>query len=281
MLEPSSHWELDYAEDSCALRRMFGEGEQQTQLEMRRYQPGAQLESTIASKAKMPRKSMNLALGGNFLRVRLGEGKWAERYAMTAEFGDDFHGVIFDHSLSGSPPDLDDERKGWTGSHIETLAAAETAAATNADSLTVSGAFRDDLTLKTGSLKAPIAALNSCIDDLLAHWGLDVPAHKTRSRSAGPIDLAGRFIVEPPAKRLGRWGPARVRLAVSETGQVTECRVTLPPGDGPSEEIACARIREEFEFEPAFDKDGQPMMSYYVAKVGPVVTSVEVRYGAF
>ena len=282
VLEPSSRWEVDYAEDSCALRRQFGEGDQLTQLEMRRYQPGAQLETTVASKVNMPRKSMNLALSENFVRIRLGnEGEWIERYAMTAEFGDDFQGVIFQHSLSGASPVLDDERKGWTGSHIETLATLEATAGAGADSLTVSGAFKDDVTLEAGPFKAPLAALNSCIDDLLAHWGLDVAAHKTRARSAGPINLAGRFIVEPPAKRMGRWGPARVRLAISETGEVTECHVQLPPGESPSEEIACARIRDEFAFESALDNDGQPMKSYYIAKVGPVVTAVEVRYGAF
>jgi hypothetical protein len=269
VLEPSSHWEIDYAEDSCALRRLFGEAELQTHLEMRRYQPGVQLQTTVATKAKTTRKTLRFRLGD--------EGEWVERYAMLAEFGGELEGVIFDHSLPNAPPDHNFERDGLTGSHLAAAAALEAETAATIDSLAVAGAFENDLILRTGSLKAPMAALNQCIDNLLAHWELDVEAHKTRSRSAGPVNLAGRPPVVPPPRRLGTWGPAQVRLAIDETGQVTQCHIRMPPGEPPSEERGCARIRNEIEFVPALDNDGRPMKSYYVASVGPIVTTMEVR----
>ena len=70
MLEPSSNWELDYAPDSCALRRTFGEGDRQTQLEMRRFSPSTTLQTTVATKAaKIARRSY---------RFRFGDAEWDE-----------------------------------------------------------------------------------------------------------------------------------------------------------------------------------------------------------
>ena len=48
-LAPSSNWTLDYAEDSCALRRMFGQDKNQAYLELRRFEPGMGLQVTFAS----------------------------------------------------------------------------------------------------------------------------------------------------------------------------------------------------------------------------------------
>jgi hypothetical protein len=269
VLEPTSPWELDYAEDSCALRRLFGEGDRQTQLEMKRFQPGPELQTTVASKVKMSKQP---------IRFRFGEEReWEEEYPLFAQFGDELQGVIFTRSLHHTSPGEDSEREGATGAYLKTAPALEAEAAARIDALTLSGAFEHDLVLRTGPLEAPVEALNKCIDDLLTHWDLDVEAHKTRTRSAGPTNLERRQLVEPPARRLGHWGPARVRLAIVETGQVTQCHIQLPPGDPPSEERGCARIRNEFDFEPALDKDGRPMKSYYVTSLGPTVTVMEVR----
>lgn len=269
VLEPSSHWELDYAEDSCALRRMFGEGEQQTQLEMRRYQPGSELQTTVASKAKIGRQAIRIRFGS--------EPESIVQYPLFAEFGGGMEGVILDRSLQNVSPARNYEREGWTGQSLAAEAALEAETAERINTLTLADAFEHDLVLNTGPLRAPIEAMNKCIDNLLAHWGLDVEAHKSRSRSAGPVNLAGRPPVGPPPRRLGTWGPAQVRLAIDETGQVTQCHIRTPPGDPPSEERGCAHIRNEIEFVPALDRDGRPMKSYYVTGVGQIVTTMEVR----
>ena len=49
-LAPSVPWTLDYDADSCALRRMFGEGEDRAYLEMRRFGPGLGLQTSLGSK---------------------------------------------------------------------------------------------------------------------------------------------------------------------------------------------------------------------------------------
>jgi hypothetical protein len=276
VLGPSTPWDLEYEADSCTLRRVFGEGERQTQLEMRRFEPGTDLHTAIASKAKMTRRAIRYRFGN--------QGEWRELpHPLFAEFGDKLEGVIFRHSLhttgAGESPGSGER----TEFDFENAMALEAGTAAQLDMLTLSGAFEDDLVLRTGPLKAPLAALNLCTDDLLASWGFDVEAHKTRTRSAGPVNLEGRLLVNPPTTWMGQWGPSRVRLTIDESGLVTECHINLPltiempRSDGDFEKRSCARIRTAFDFEPALDKDGRPMKSYYVTSVGPVIRTREVR----
>jgi hypothetical protein len=274
-LEPSTPWELTYEADSCVLRRMFGTGERQTQLEMRRFEPGADLYLTVASKAKVARRNMRFRFGD--------EGEWQELpYPLVAEFGDELEGVMFTHSLPDAAGIQQPAPEALTGSYLQSAAALEAETAAKLDKLTLSGAFDADLVLRTSSLKAPLAALNVCMDDLLASWGLDARAHKTRRRSAGPVNLQGRALVDPPARWEGQWGPTRVRLAIDEGGLVTECYIELPlsiempRSDGDFEERSCARIRTAFDFDPALDEDGRPMKSYYITSIRPTVTIKEV-----
>src|SRR6478609_8369090 len=49
LLPPSSSWVVDYAEDSCALRRTFGDGRINAILEMRQIGPGNGYEIRIGS----------------------------------------------------------------------------------------------------------------------------------------------------------------------------------------------------------------------------------------
>lgn len=56
VLQPTSAWTLDYAEDSCALRRQFGEGADQVLLEMRSFSLEGNLQITLAAKEIRPFK---------------------------------------------------------------------------------------------------------------------------------------------------------------------------------------------------------------------------------
>lgn len=265
-LAPASPWNLHYDTDSCVLRRAFGEEDQRTQLEMRRFQPGIGLQVTVASKAARTTK--------RDYRFRFGdEAEWEqEEYPLYAHFGDDkFKGVIFRHSLIQLPLDEDSEPEEWSRFYIENdVSAMEAEAGAKLQSLTISRAFRDELVLETGPLDKPLVALNQCVDELMTHWGIDVEAHKTRARSAVPVNLAkaGRMIDYPPQmlrKRLP--GLVNIRLDIDETGRVTECHIQMPLSDPEFEETSCADIQHALDFDPALDKDGKPMKSYYVTSV--------------
>jgi hypothetical protein len=264
-LEPTSPWNLHYDSDSCVLRRAFGEGEQRTQLDMRRFQPGVGLQTTVATKAaNMTKRSYRFRFGE--------EAEWETvEYPLYARFTDDFEGVIFRHTLLELPLDEDSEPEEWSRFYIENdVPAMEAEAAAKLDSLTVSRAFRNELVLKTGSLEKPLLALHDCVDELMTHWGIDVEAHKTRTRSAIPVNLekAGRMIDYPPKMlRQSLPGLVNIRLDIDETGRVTQCHIQMPLSDPEFEETSCADIQHALDFDPALDKDGKPMKSYYVTSV--------------
>ena len=48
-LPQAGPWVMDYAEDSCALRSLFGEEGQQVYLELRQYQPGELMQLIVSS----------------------------------------------------------------------------------------------------------------------------------------------------------------------------------------------------------------------------------------
>ena len=58
-----------------------------------------------------------------------------------------------------------------------------------------------------------------------------------------------------------------MRLDVDETGGITACHIQMPLSDPAFEESSCADIQHALDFDPALDKDGKPIASYWVTKV--------------
>lgn len=115
-----------------------------------------------------------------------------------------------------------------------------------------------------------MTALHDCVDELVTHWGIDVEAHKTLTRPALPIDMAAAAsMVGYPPKMLRQRMPGlvNVRLAIDEAGRVTACHIQMPLSDPEFAASSCADIQHAFEFEPALDKDGKPIASYWVTRV--------------
>ena len=204
-------------------------------------------------------------------RYRFGAEEWADvDIPLYAHMSDGFGAVILRHALL-SPAIEPGDTSAWERFYIENdIASLEAQAAAKLDKLTVDGAFKMDLVLKTGPLNKPLIALNECVDELMTHWGIDVGAHKTLSRRATPVDMAAAAsMVGYPPKMLRQNLPGlvNVRLDISETGRVTACHIQMPMSDPEFEESSCADIQHAFEFEPALDKEGKPIKSYYVTVV--------------
>jgi hypothetical protein len=267
VLAPSSPWNIDYATDSCALRRTFGEGEQKTLLEMRRFAPDNVLQTTVASGA-----------------ARLGSGSFNYRFdpdkkQRSPHFWHHLHfdggqqGVIFGLALEEAPLDglhADDLIK-----HEQLLAShefldREAQTADRIASISIAGAFTNVFVLKTGSLKAPLLAMRTCTDELRRHWGIDVDAQAKLTRPAVPINRASvRKMMDYPPKMLARGMPGLVnlRLAIDERGNITGCFIQMPLSDPAFEKSACADLEHALDFEPALDQSGKPVASYWVTVV--------------
>jgi len=265
-LAPSSPWTIDYAADSCALRRTFGSGKEQAFLEMRRFAPGWGLQTTIASSRAGARFDRNV------------------RYRFTDDAEWQYPGlglaVTLDNGLKGAivePPLVelpeleaieDDAERAAYFSAID-FRAIERQQAAAIDSLSVRGLGRE-FTLQLGKLEAPIGALQDCVDELTTHWNIDVEAHKTLTRKATPVNwrAGSRMLDYPPRMaREGMPGLVNVRLAIDETGKITGCSIQMPLSDPAFEESSCDDIQHAFDFDPALDKDGKPIASYWITRV--------------
>ena len=71
----------------------------------------------------------------------------------------------------------------------------------------------------------------------------------------------------PMMAREGVPGVVNIRLAVDESGLVTACHIQMPLADPAFERTSCTDIQHELDFDPALDKDGKPIASYWVTKV--------------
>ena len=263
---PSSPWTVDYDADSCALRRSFALNGDRAYLEIRRFAPGWGLQTTVAT-------SRAAITSHPDVRYRFTDDKgWRVpglEVSVTVDGG--LKGVIIEPDFAEvtEPDGLEGEaaREAYYASLDYNAIERQQAAAINSLSLHGLG---PEFTLRLGKLDGPIGALQDCIDELVTHWNIDVEAHKTLTRRASPIDQeASSKMVAYPPQMLKRSMPGlvNVRLAIDETGKVTGCSIQMPLSDPAFEASSCADIQHAFDFNPALDKDGKPIASYWVTKV--------------
>jgi len=124
--------------------------------------------------------------------------------------------------------------------------------------------------LETGSMLAPLQALQVCTDDLLLYWGLDFEKHKTMTRPAGPAGPAFEWLA---ADTIGfgdfaslSAGRNPIRVMVDAQGQPTECHVHWASLPERKNEAICEQLMANARFEPALDAEGNPMASYWFAE---------------
>lgn len=266
-LRPSSPWTLDYDADSCALRRLFGEGEERAYLEIRRFDRGLGLQTVIATNWMTARNRRTFRYRFNTdTEWREAEGAFALRMA------DGFSGVLFTPALV-ELPELEEMKDPLERArYLATLdlPALEDEAARPTDAITLIGAFRREITLELGAFGPPLKALRDCVEELRTHWDIDVEAHETLTRKAEPVNLeeVPRMMSYPPKMlREGLQGVVNVRLDVDPTGRITECHIQMPLSDPEFEESSCADIQHALDFDPALDKDGNPIPSYWTTRV--------------
>lgn len=256
-LQPAGAWVLNYDEDSCALRREFRSDAHSAMLEMRQFEPSGGLRFTILSKdlpllPVSPRYwvgfPQNSHFAGQFLSID------------TMEHG---RGIVF-HSENGLGDRSEGGNAGGGADGNQGLSRM----------LGFERVFESPLTLETGTLEAPAAALQSCSEELLEHWGLDVEEHANLSRKARSNrashwiekDVAGVW-PSPRALRDQEQSFLNVRLIVNAEGRVDECHIQSGIGSETMRAWTCERLREMGRFDPALDATGEPIRSYWTTVV--------------
>ena len=265
-LKPSSPWNVDYSDDSCALKRTFGEGGDAVLLEFRQFAPGDDFSVTVASKGsgfqkRQPKVRFVSEPKPRTIEVPvyvktdsgLSGVSWSDTLFPVDHVNEERDAKARGYTLL--PPRSDAEYKAREGA---------------VTGLEVASSFEPSIFLATGAMHQPMQAMRKCLDALLTHWGVDTAAHRTLSRLAWPTGQAMRSrqnkSVYPLMKLLPfESGPMRVRVMVGADGKPTGCHIEVPQAPK-SEQSACQRIMKVSSFEPALDATGKPIASYWVTE---------------
>lgn len=270
LLAPNSSWVLEYDDDSCALQRGFEADEQTVFLEIRQFEPGPAFQLTLASADFEVRRALP--------EIRYGDDAdvWEAENASIANFGDDLRGVVlndsmFPASLKEELQELDPNERQLRHHDLYRNLLTIRERENSIQSIGIAGSFRNEVTLQTGEMREPMDAMRLCMDELLTHWGIDAEAHQSLSRPALPRDYdraAQRVIQIYPTSMLRQGNNARlrVRLAISEEGEVTGCHLQVPIEHDEFREAACRSLGRA-RFEPALDQDNNPIASFWTTTI--------------
>ncbi|MEO6388265.1 MAG: hypothetical protein ABIT16_09345 [Croceibacterium sp.] len=260
---PSGNWIADYGDDYCRLVRTFTDGKDEVSLGLERIQPGAQVRLILIGNSLRPFRGADqlgyqfLPAGGalktRYVRSRTGDDK--QYLALDAVTLAPF---VFTPPAPGTPPapppvySRDKEQ--------------ETAQAITAVSL--SEGLIAPVRFETGSLKAPMAALQACADDLLQVWGLDPEKHKTLTANAFPNLTPDGWLPQGtiPFTEFSKFagGANQVRMLIGVDGKPSSCTIYSPSLAQSLNARICSILMEKASFAPAKDAAGQAMASYWM-----------------
>lgn len=263
ILKPTSAWQVDYADERCRLARQFGEGKQTALLLMDRFGPSEYFRLTIAGqvvKTFVEKGDADIQFGPreeeqklSFLKGNLGKEP----------------ALVFSDSARIAPPSAAEtlamkNQKKTEDVVVEPISEDRQKAVRY---LRVGKPLRKPVTLETGSMRAPLAAVDTCIENLLTSWGVDVERHKTLSRTVTPLKSPGKWIMSSdyPNEMLSAGQPALVsfRLSIGPDGVPTACHIQATTRPKEFDNAVCKSVMRRARFSPALDAQGQPLASYY------------------
>jgi hypothetical protein len=258
VFKPAGAWTADYGEDYCRLARSFSDGTNQISLAMERVQPNDYVRVVLVGEGiKYYRTATQM--GYRFLPAS-DDRKTPFLKSDTPDGHQYFNLGLIEISKTpklpepGMPPPLYSR-------------ADEQAFAAQIDGILLTDGLTEQIELDTGALKPVIAALQSCTDDLLKYWELDVAKHQTETQAAYPDGDTSKWV---PLGTIGfgdfpKLGGAAnlVRLMVDANGKPTDCKIHEPSLDQATNDKICAALMKNAKFHPALDADGQPFASLY------------------
>jgi Gram-negative bacterial TonB protein C-terminal len=269
-LKPSSKWNSDYMKDGCRLIRQFGEGDDISLIIMNRFAPRESFSLTLAGR---PFKLTQTADA----KVQFGPTEAEQDVNFMAGTLGDLPSLVMSGEMRLAPA---------SASELAALKAAEKNpiefARINFEPLgaerekqvkfiKVGRPLRQAVILELGAMDKPLAALDTCITDLVNSWGLDAAKHKTLTRAVLPTSNPGNWMSsgDYPIKMLRAGQPAIVefRLDVDETGRATGCHIQQTTRPKEFDRAVCSAIMRKAKLSPALDAQGQPMKSYYQSTV--------------
>ncbi|HEU4651917.1 MAG TPA: hypothetical protein VFS49_10935 [Croceibacterium sp.] len=263
VLEPTSKWTLDYADERCSLIRNFGSGDDALRLQIDSYGALAGFRVTLAG-GPVPRS-----------RAPFGDVRVAfpadpvQREQTTAIQGTvgRVPAVSFGVALLPEEPGTEQRSKAPLHEQLERNAeplrpSAEFEA--RLDSMTVEFDNRTRVQLQLHGMVAPLAAMRECIDNLTRSWGLDPAQERSLTREPIPDPSSVERVMRSYPRSMVLGGQSAfvpVRIMVDAAGTAGACVVQVPSVETVFKEAVCRGLARRFS--PALDRDARPVASVY------------------
>lgn len=264
-LQPSSPWNVDWADNYCVLQRMFGEGDEGVLLRVMAFVPGANYQIQLTGELadlREPKRAISVAFAP-FPEYEANAMGASVKNATTT-----YPSLVFSTQIARDAAQL------AAMAHDANARASDDAPAKpfvrpladEVHSLDVDLKLRE-LVFQTGSLAKPLAALTQCADNLLAKWGVDPELQRqvvTRPRMAGTSALVRKLKADfmSDLGKQGAQGRVNVVVTLDAKGTPLSCRVPISQNDQRLDEMVCERMMK-LQFEPARRADGSGVASYF------------------
>lgn len=272
VLNPSSNWNVNYADDSCRLARVFGTGDEKMFFSVDRYEPGDPFLLMIAGRPLRDRQPERT-------EVRFGPGDNGAIDGLEGGSLSSYDPAFFRSSakLVSDPPEAPKRRYEWNAEEYlaERLVKAKNQIPPSVEAsvtwVQASAKGKPPVRLNLGPMGKPMAALRACTDELMTHWGIDLEAHKNLVRPAVPTDSPGNWLTsnDYPTELLdkGYQGLVMVRLSVGPDGAPTECHIQQSTRPAGFDDAVCQALMRRARFQPALGADDKPIASYWRTSV--------------
>jgi hypothetical protein len=263
MATPTGPWKVNYADDSCRLARAFTDGTGKLAFVIDKFdaEPGFRL---IAAGESLGSKS------DRKVRVAFGPAGATRSFMdqLDAGMGSFGPSIMVGPMTLVEPASGDRDDEAPAGEESPASFAEPTSEAERAITwLEVRRGSRAPVRFELGPMDKPMAALRTCADELMTHWGIDAAAHRTLTRRATPRGNPGRWITNEdyPSNLVGKNLQALIqfRLSVAEDGSVSACQIQQSSRPAAFDKAVCDMLTRRARFDPALDADGKPIKSYW------------------
>lgn len=260
VLEPIDKWVLSYSEDSCRLARAFGTNDDKVILVMDQFMPAGILDLSLIGKRLGRFDSNHVPLIATF-----GPGLPAgqSRDAITGTVGPDKTTIL----MIGGRDLLNRPLVKGASDELFVTTKEQEAAVTE---LHIDASARR-LKLHTGSLASPLAAMRTCIADLVKTWGLDPAQQEALSKRPVPTTSPTKWLTPNDYPKgplaIGASAIVRFRIMVGADGLPTKCAIQQATLSPEFTKLTCDLLMRRARFTPALDHEGKPIASFYTNSV--------------
>jgi TonB family protein len=275
-LQPSSPWDVDYAENSCRLIRTFGEGKTLTKLAFESDSPGEMDMLVIGkpletSQGQVPARF--LPVGGKTFDGRVAKsvptGEPAILWSNPRMIPDSVYdtmkseGEELKKHRGVRPPPINLPEREYYKKQSHDFAAATT-------ELEIQISHNRPVILDTGSLGEAMTAFEQCSRESLKDWGVDPDVEDKIVRPVWAVMPPYWLYAEDYPRDMlmaGKESEVVVRLLIDASGKITKCTSLSHFTEEEFNRITCANIVKRARFEPAELADGTKVPSYLTRRV--------------